>query len=341
MNHRSNFIWVGSDEPHATRRKLILSKHPEIKDLMKIDTSFKWKVLGIIFLQFSIFYLISGITNWIYLSLISYFVIGTIVQTLFLAVHEIAHGQAFGHGSPWLTIILAILTQIPTGIAISMPFKRFHLLHHRYQGDQDIDYDLPTDFEAKYVNTRFKKFLFVLFQGLIYTMRPLYLCPTKILPLELTALIIQLVADYIIYQVFGLNVLLTMLLGSILGSGLHPCAGHFISEHYVVEKYDGHRKDSKFSPECPNNFNLIPETCSYYGPLNYIQWNVGYHVEHHDFPSVPGSNLPLIKKIAPEFYDGLPYHTSQCKVLFNFIMNPQISLFNRVKREVINKKDDQ
>lgn len=76
------------------------------------------------------------------------------------------------------------------------------------------------------------------------------------------------------YLLLGGKVLVYLLSGSAMAMGLHPVAGHFISEHYMYRK----------------GF----ETYSYYGPLNWITFNVGYHNEHHDFPAVPGSRLPEV-----------------------------------------------
>jgi sphingolipid delta-4 desaturase len=75
------------------------------------------------------------------------------------------------------------------------------------------------------------------------------------------------------------------------------------------------------------------ETYSYYGPLNLIQFNIGYHNEHHDFYKVPWTKLKELKAMAPEYYDNLYYHTSWTKLILDFIFNPERDLYQRIIRE--------
>ncbi|XP_068874361.1 sphingolipid delta(4)-desaturase/C4-monooxygenase DES2 isoform X4 [Aphelocoma coerulescens] len=58
----------------------------------------------------------------------------------------------------------------------------------------------------------------------------------------------------------------------------------------------------------------------------------GYHMEHHDFPSIPGCRLPMVKKIAAEYYDNLPHHQSWIRVLWDFVFDDTLGPYSRVKR---------
>jgi sphingolipid delta-4 desaturase len=81
---------------------------------------------------------------------------------------------------------------------------------------------------------------------------------------------------------------------------------------------------------------------SYYGPLNWVAFNVGYHNEHHDFPNIPGSRLHLVRKLAPEFYEQIPQYDSWSKVIYDYITRADITPFSRVKRTTLSteKRDE-
>ncbi|CAG8666182.1 2817_t:CDS:2 [Dentiscutata erythropus] len=114
---------------------------------------------------------------------------------------------------------------------------------------------------------------------------------------------------------------------------IHPAAARFIQEHYTFD--DGQ------------------ETYSYYGNLNKIFMNIGYHNEHHDFPQttkcrddvisnisfltlsqIPWTRLPEVRNIATEYYDNLAYHTSWFMVHWNFISQKQFGSQCRVTRSL-------
>ena len=147
---------------------------------------------------------------------------------------------------------------------------------------------------------------------------------------HLVNVVVQLSFDYALVTLlpgyFSLNSLLYLLLSSFLAGSLHPTAGHFIAEHYVYETVTPTARD-------PSNQLPIPETFSYYGPLNFFTYNVGLHNEHHDFPAIPWTRLPKLHEIASEFYTDLPYHRSWTYVLWRFIFDDEVGMRSRVKRK--------
>lgn len=308
---RSDFAWVYTDEPHLTRRKEMLKKYPEIKKLMGCDTNIARIVLAMVLVQVLAAYLLQNET-WTTVVIVAYCFGGVVNHCMTLAIHEIGHNLAFGHTRLMWNRWIGFIGNTCVGVPMSISFKRYHQDHHRFQGEDGLDPDLPTEWEAILFHNTFTKGLWMFCQPLFYAFRPFVMRPKAPGQLEVINAVIQITFDLFIWYAFGPKAMGYLLLGSFLTMGLHPLAGHFISEHYMY--VEGH------------------ETYSYYGPYNYLAFNVGYHMEHHDFPNVPGSRLPLISKIAPEYYNSLPQHPSFARVVWDFIFNPSYGPFARVKR---------
>ena len=143
--------------------------------------------------------------------------------------------------------------------------------------------------------------------------------------LHLFNILFQIAFDYVLVTQAGPNALWYLIISSFLAGSLHPCAGHFIAEHYVFN-----RPLPVIGPM--ETAVPVPETFSYYGPLNALTYNVGLHNEHHDFPAVPWTRLPALHDIAKEFYTDLPCHTSWTWVIWQFIWDKEVGLWCRVKR---------
>jgi sphingolipid delta-4 desaturase len=121
-----------------------------------------------------------------------------------------------------------------------------------------------------------------------------------------------IVTNILIYYFWGSDALLFTFVAGLSSIGPHPAAVHIIAEHY----------------------EFIPgqESYDYLGIWNIPNINMGYHLEHHDFPNCPWHNLPKIRAIAPEFYEYLPYHTSYWSVWKKFITDSNFTLFSRTIR---------
>jgi sphingolipid delta-4 desaturase len=197
----------------------------------------------------------------------------------------------------------------------SVQFRKYHLKHHAFQGNYEIDADIPSEWEAKLIgHSFFGKAIWLLFFPLFQMTRP-----PRLKMIEFNSwwvwvdVAVVLAFDAAILYYFGFNSFFYLLTSFFFSVGLHPLGGRWIQEHFLVA-----------APQ---------ETYSYYGPLNAVAFNVGYHNEHHDFSYVPWNNLPKIKEIAPEFYDTLHYHTSWSGLVWKFLTDKNMSLFSRTVRD--------
>jgi len=304
----TSFTWAETDEPHATRRQLILQKYPQIRELFVTEPLTFVIVCGIFTIQITTAYLIRNQPIWLVL-ICAYVIGGTLNHSLQLASHELSHNLCWS--SITMNKLTAIFSNFVTGFPSSITFQRYHMDHHQYQGVDEIDTDIPSSFETNnFVNTAAKTFWLFL-NPIWYAFRPLFYKPKPLSLWEIINWIAQLTFNITIIYTLGVQPMVYLVTGTLLGLGLHPAAGHFIAEHY--------------------EFVRGQETYSYYGPLNYVNFNVGYHNEHHDFPRIPWSKLPLVKQIAPEFYD-LPSYSSYITVMYNFITDATVGPWSRIKR---------
>jgi len=303
-----DFEWSDTIEPHLTRRRVILAKYPQIEELMHPEIRTFPICICLFVCQLLAAYYCQNAPWYVFL-LLAYALGGTVNHTLQLAVHELSHNLCFESGTA--NKILAIFCNFPTALPSAVMFQKYHMDHHQYQGVEGIDTDIPSLPEVWFFNNTVKKILWLFCQPLFYALRPIVIKPKKAGLWEVGNAVSVIVFDYLVYSYIGGWALLYLLTGTLLGLGLHPAAGHFIAEHYTLT---------------PGQ-----ETYSYYGPLNRVNFNVGYHNEHHDFPRVPWSNLPKVKEIAPEFYN-IPHYTSYLYVFYRYITDHDIGPFSRVKR---------
>ena len=287
----------------------------------------KYIVLGVVALQLSVAFCLRHTKPLSPLFIfLAYAIGGTANHNLFLAIHEITHNLAFKGVDT--NKALAVFANLPIGIPYSAAFKKYHIEHHKHLGEDGIDTDLPTRLELLCLRNVLGKTFFATFQILFYALRPGFVRTQSLTKWHGINFFAQLIFDVVLVRILGARPLIYLVMSSFFAGSLHPCAGHFIAEHYL---WDG----------------LEQETYSYYGPLNLLAYNVGYHNEHHDFPSVPWTRLPALRKMAPEFYDTIPSHPSWPMVIVNFIRDGDVGIFARAKRlekgikkEVQEKKSD-
>ena len=326
-----HFFWTYTEEPHRTRRQEIIKAHPEVLKLCGSEPLTIPLVLAVVGLQVACAYALRStpFLSWPFM-LTAYIIGATANQNLFLAIHEISHNLAFK--SPMANRLFAVVANLPIGIPYSASFRPYHLTHHKSLGVDGLDTDLPTALEAWFLDSVAGKAFFCTFQILFYAVRPMMVYKLPLTAIHAFNILAQVAFDAAIVKVIGGKALAYFILSSFLAGSLHPCAGHFIAEHYVFAQQS--RSLDSSAALSSSKLALAPaETYSYYGILNILMYNVGLHNEHHDFPAIPWTRLWKLNEIANEFYRDLPCHYSIVGVMWQFVVDKEVGLWCRVKRK--------
>jgi sphingolipid 4-desaturase/C4-monooxygenase len=235
-------------------------------------------------------------------------------HALWVLIHDATHDNVFPW--TWLNNVTMIICNLPIVFPAAISFKFFHRKHHAQMGEVYADPDLASPWENRlFGHSVIGKMTWLLFFAVFQSLRTIRFAGIDFgglrpwLALNWAA---QLSFDVAVLYFFGWKSLVFMTASSLFAVGLHPVGARWIAEHFAV----------------------VPtqETYSYYGRGNAVILNVGYHNEHHDFPSIPWQRLPQLRAAAPEFYESLWYHMSYSRLIWDFIWNPAFTLETRMAR---------
>jgi len=313
MTKRTDFVYSQESEPHRIRTKKILKEFPHLRQLIGKNPITIFAIIGLVAFQVVLAWFVRDQSWWIIFG--AAYLLGAFADhALFVMIHECTHKLLFknGNANRWASMFSNLPQILPSAISS----EKYHIKHHSFQGVHELDADLPNKWEAKLIGSSFfGKALWLLFFPIFQIFRLSRL--REIHPIDgwiITNFVLQAAFTTAIWYFMGWPAVAFLLLSFSFSVGLHPLGARWIQEHYLTHSDE-------------------QETYSYYGSWNVLAFNVGFHNEHHDFPSIPWNKLPEIRKAAPEYYDTLHYHTSWTKLFFRFLFDREISLFNRILRK--------
>lgn len=263
---------------HNERRRRLFREHPEVRALVGRNP---WTALAVLGLSSGQLAIAAYLDQFPWgLALACAYLFGALVShALGVLIHEASHDLVFA--SPLANRFLAMVANVPMVFPAAMDFRHKHLLHHKHLGEPDgADTQAPHASDVAFASSPLRTTLWHCFEPLFSRGAAQSGTPW----LALNALVHLLVlAPYT--WLFGWTALLYLVAAGWFAFGPHPLGARRYGEHLTMR------------PAQP--------TASYYGPVNALSFNVGYHVEHHDVQSIPWNRLPELRRLAPELYDPL------------------------------------
>jgi sphingolipid 4-desaturase/C4-monooxygenase len=298
-------------EPHAERRRALLKDHPELRSLIGPAPITGVAILLLVTAQTIAAALVAQQSWWVIL-ILAYTVGATANLGCWALIHEASHNlvSRSSTANRWWSFI----ANLPILVPAAAHFRFWHGHHHKRQGDVGWDVDLPMPVEISLVgDSPFRKAIWL---SLFMPLQVVRAHRAAVLPAAdrwmWTNIGTTLLYAGLLAWLAGPAAVLYLLLSSWSAMGLHPFGARWVQEHFTLR---GNQ-----------------ETTSYYGRMNPLLFNCGFHNEHHDLPGVPWHHLPRIRRAAPEMYEGLYATRSWSALLWRFLTDRQLTLGNRVLR---------
>jgi sphingolipid delta-4 desaturase len=303
------FYHLNKTDYHQSRKREIMAKYgPQIVQLQGPNSTSAYYIVVLVALSFSLAIYFNNASWWLIVPA-SFFIGAFIHHALYVQIHECTHNLVFR--TRFSNKLMGLICDLPLVFPSSMAFRKYHMYHHRHLGHEELDPDVPPQWEAQLIgNTSWRKALWIILYFISQATRPAKMKSVTVMNFWMFFnIIFVLLINLAILTFIGPKALGFLFLSTAFALGLHPLGGRWIQEHFVTQ--------------------VGQETYSYYGPLNKLCFNMGYHNEHHDFMNVAWNNLPKLKALAPEFYNNLKSYQSWIGVISNFIFNPKLSPYSR------------
>ena len=267
---------------HIERHHRILARHPEVRGMQGAYPLSQLLIVALVAADGALAWCVRQASWWAVLGM-ALGVGAFVAHALGVLIHEATHNLvARGSRANRLWMLVA---NLPLIAPAAIEFRAQHLLHHKFLGEVDgRDTQAPTRAEIAFVGaSSWRKFASFSLGRFFYRARPANHVPRDRY-LVLNWMLQGLATAFLFWLVGGKGIAF-LAIGGLLAFGPHPLGARRLSEHFAM------RADQP--------------TVSYYGPLNRLSLDVGYHVEHHDFPAIAWPRLRRLRKCAEEEYGAL------------------------------------
>lgn len=305
---------VSSPEPHADRHRCILRAHPEVARLLGPSPWTAPLLVALVGLQLAMSVLLRDVDAWLWWLVVC--TVGVaLAHAIWVLIHECSHG--LGHASASVNRTLGVLGNLAHAVPAAESFRIFHMRHHKAQGRYDLDADLPSIWEVRFFQGgSLAKTSWLLFYPVLLTLRATRVARQGRVPLFTPWVLVNVISVVAFDLVWG------GLFGWSAVGYLAVCFYCSLGPSYFGIRW------------VQEHFQLFPgqETNSYVGPLNLLMFNVGLHTEHNDFPRMAWTQLPRLRRMAPEFYPRETSLSSYSALTLRFLTDRGLTIGSRILR---------